>query len=352
MNWKSLLIMIVACMGSAFAGALLGVNRGALPPALGGETPAPATQVWANEIVERVTELEQQNAELRETVGSAQERMSEIETVFVASGLDLEAAAEDIQQVRASLAETDTRLARVDTEFSSTREQWEEFQEEQQKEQEQEEQQLKLEDFVFIDPNPINGVAGPHIIFQGVNVHIESGTGATDDFGQLTGLGNLIIGYNEPGTALRFGSHNLIVGPGHSYESYGGLVAGEANIVRAPSATVSGGTNNLAAGHASIICGGDTNTISDLGEHASIVGGDNNQVTGAFATAVGGRDNAAGGAYANVIGGSENRASGLLSLIAGGAQNECSHIQTGIFAGVNRFSIEGNALFGLQPFPQ
>ncbi len=43
----------------------------------------------------------------------------------------------------------------------------------------------------------INGLNGPHVIFAGVNVHIQSGGGATD--GPLNGLGNLIVGYNGVG---------------------------------------------------------------------------------------------------------------------------------------------------------
>ena len=34
-----------------------------------------------------------------------------------------------------------------------------------------------LDPFVSVDPNPENGVAGPHIIFTGANVHIVSGSG-------------------------------------------------------------------------------------------------------------------------------------------------------------------------------
>jgi hypothetical protein len=52
----------------------------------------------------------------------------------------------------------------------------------------------------------INGVAGPHLIIEGANLHLRSGSGATDDtpdgtIGNVStppvGLGNLIIGYNE-----------------------------------------------------------------------------------------------------------------------------------------------------------
>ena len=51
--------------------------------------------------------------------------------------------------------------------------------------------------YITVDPNPINGVNGPHLIFTGVNVHIRSGSGVTDDGGNPSGLGNLILGYNE-----------------------------------------------------------------------------------------------------------------------------------------------------------
>jgi TolA-binding protein len=56
---------------------------------------------------------------------------------------------------------------------------------------------LALDPFVRVDPHPEIGVAGPNIIFSGANIHIESGSGATDDHGNPTGLGNLIIGYDE-----------------------------------------------------------------------------------------------------------------------------------------------------------
>jgi hypothetical protein len=56
---------------------------------------------------------------------------------------------------------------------------------------------LLLGPFVSVDPNPEIGVIGPNIIFSGANIHIVSGSGGTDDNGNRTGLGNLIIGYNE-----------------------------------------------------------------------------------------------------------------------------------------------------------
>jgi hypothetical protein len=55
-----------------------------------------------------------------------------------------------------------------------------------------------LDRFITVDPNPENGVTGPNIVISGANVHIVSGFGATPDF--QTGLGNLIIGYDESPT--------------------------------------------------------------------------------------------------------------------------------------------------------
>ena len=40
---------------------------------------------------------------------------------------------------------------------------------------------LLLGPFVNVDPNPEVGVIGPNIVFSGANIHIVSGSGATDD---------------------------------------------------------------------------------------------------------------------------------------------------------------------------
>lgn len=112
---------------------------------------------------------------------------------------------------------------------------------------------LALAPFVLVDRNPQDGVPGPHITFKGANIHVVSGSGATDDHGASTGLGNLIIGYDEPPPALggtdRHGSHNLVIGRYHrfTYDAFGGFVAGEANTISAPEASVLGGESNTAA---------------------------------------------------------------------------------------------------------
>ena len=88
---------------------------------------------------------------------------------------------------------------------------------------------LALGPFVSVDPNPEIGVRGPNIIFSGANIHIVSGSAKTDDNGNPTGLGNLIIGYDEDpavapvagGPTLepgdRGGSHNLVIGRWHPH---------------------------------------------------------------------------------------------------------------------------------------
>jgi hypothetical protein len=92
--------------------------------------------------------------------------------------------------------------------------------------------------------------------FTGVNVQIVSGSGATD--GPVNGTGNLIIGYNEnPGD--QSGSHNLVVGQGHTFTNYGGFVAGLGNTVGGPNASVSGGQGNTAYAGWSSISGGMSN---------------------------------------------------------------------------------------------
>ena len=96
------------------------------------------------------------------------------------------------------------------------------------------------------------------IVFEGCNVHIRNGTGRTNS---KNGTSNLIIGYNEDdelvtpkseasdyGPNDRSGSHNLVIGPEHTYSSYGGLVAGYRNTVSGTYASVSGGGQNVASG--------------------------------------------------------------------------------------------------------
>ena len=56
---------------------------------------------------------------------------------------------------------------------------------------------------------PCASQVGNDVYFEGCNVHVLSGSGATD--GAINGLGNLVVGYNEDGGAGADG----VVGSGH-----------------------------------------------------------------------------------------------------------------------------------------
>lgn len=139
-----------------------------------------------------------------------------------------------------------------------------------------------LEKYLKIETSPINGLTGPHILITGANLHIRSGSGATDDnysvSGNLTGLGNLVIGYNEPSPTgqPRTGSHNLVGGSFNSFTSTGGLVFG---------------LRNSLSGQYAAILSGDTNTASGL--NASVLGGSLNTASGLRSTVYGGLSNTA-----------------------------------------------------------
>ena len=158
--------------------------------------------------------------------------------------------------------------------------------------------------FVYVETEEINNLAGPHWIIEGANVHVRSGSGETSDgcpsippddnlCKSLTGLGNLIVGYNgerpvrSHGNAIevRKGSHNLVVGDQHTYASFGGFVAGGSNLVFGAKASVLGGTSNRATGFASVISGGQGNVASGVrssvsGGRLNIASGDSSSVSG------------------------------------------------------------------------
>lgn len=105
-----------------------------------------------------------------------------------------------------------------------------------------------------------------NLVFKGVNVQVVNGTGTTN--GAVNGLGNLIVGYNQPRDGAdeieRTGSHNIIVGDGHDYKSYGGLVAGLSNTISGAYSSVSGGLRNVASGDYSAVSGGHFKSAEGL----------------------------------------------------------------------------------------
>ena len=128
----------------------------------------------------------------------------------------------------------------------------------------------ELANYIKVEKGVLNGVKGPHVIFTGVNLHLHSGRNATNDGGALSGLGNLIVGYNEAQSnpvvydeagcdRSLTGSHNIVTGDGNLFTSYGGLVVGSNHCVTSPNTSILAGDTNEAHGPNSAILGGNRN---------------------------------------------------------------------------------------------
>jgi hypothetical protein len=161
----------------------------------------------------------------------------------------------------------------------------------------------------------------PTIRFSGVNVQVVDGQDQSTD-GGTNGRGNLIIGWNENDGDARTGSHNLVVGPRHSYVSYGGLIAGYDNATTLDYASVTGGNGNVASGRFSSVTGGIDNSAS--GYYASVTGGNGNTASGYYTAVTGGGDNTANNYYAAVTGGMNNTVTSVGGLVSGGNYNTVS----------------------------
>jgi len=186
----------------------------------------------------------------------------------------------------------------------------------------------------------------PTALFDGVNVQIVSGSGSTN--GPVNGKGNLFVGYNEvtipslPMCSLgefdneadctanggtwafshKSGSHNVVVGRGHNYSRYGGLVVGRRNSITGIYSSVSGGIQNTASNLISSVSGGSGNTAS--GQFSSVSGGQNNTASFSQSSISGGRFNNSTGLGSSVSGGGFNTASGFDSSVSGGVGRSAS----------------------------
>jgi hypothetical protein len=198
---------------------------------------------------------------------------------------------------------------------------------------------------------------GNEVFITGANLHIVNGLGSTDCLDEQgdeiracpNGLGNLIVGYNEPREFeenIRTGSHNVVVGVRHNFSRWGGLVVGRENTISGDFASVSGGDVSTASGFGASVSGGQSNTAS--GDLASVSGGFNNIASGFNSTISGGNSNTASGSYAVVSGGNSNTASGAQSSISGGAKNTASGILAVVSGGGRGFDVEepGNTASG------
>jgi hypothetical protein len=179
---------------------------------------------------------------------------------------------------------------------------------------------------------------GYEVYLTNANLHIVNGLGTTNgcpaDSGstdpsvtRTNGHGNLIIGYDEAlaegrDPSDRAGSHNLVVGAGHRYTSFGGLAAGRQNSISGPFACVTGGSENTASSLSAFVGGGRHNVAG--GGFSSVSGGESNYAGGAWSSVTGGRSNVAGGGYSSVSGGESNVAHGGFSSVSGGQSREAS----------------------------
>jgi len=201
--------------------------------------------------------------------------------------------------------------------------------------------------------------AGNDITIAGANLHIVSGSGSTN--GAVNGLGNVIIGYNEVRGSGddRSGSHNLVVGRGHNYTSFAGIVTGYRNTISGAYASVSGGDNNTASGTYASVSGGSTNTASGTessvsggrantagATYATVSGGSTNVANAMYASVSGGYGNGANATYASVSGGSGNAASGDSASVSGGRFNIASGDYSSVAGGGGPVGADGNEAFG------
>ncbi|MGA7703811.1 MAG: hypothetical protein WB998_02830 [Solirubrobacteraceae bacterium] len=230
-----------------------------------------------------------------------------------------------------------------------------------------------------------SGVGGkPTVEFSALNVQIVNGMASE---ATTNGEGNLIVGYDEKG-GVQTGSHNLLLGGGNSYSSYGGLIAGTGNSLTSSFASVLGGSQNVAGGGNSTVLGGYgnraassfstigggcsnlagagmlpvsancSNTASYPAGFAAVLGGSGNQASATAASASGGDFNLASDPYASVdggcrnlagkaaapggscaagaeavLGGTENTASALEAAVSGGSNNNASVNESSILGG-------------------
>jgi hypothetical protein len=179
----------------------------------------------------------------------------------------------------------------------------------------------------------VTGAGGlPEVRITGANLRLVNGLRAT---ATTNGLGNLLVGYNEPrqGGNVETGSHNVVVGPGHNFSSFGGLVVGRQNEISGAFAAVSGGFDNTASGASAAVSGGIFNRAS--GESAAVSGGFDNTASANATSVSGGVGNTASGEGAVVCGGHGNTASGHTAAISGGQANTASGFTSAVSGGRN-----------------
>lgn len=253
-------------------------------------------------LLTRVTDLETENAALRADTTAIQTTNANQDTSITANASDIADAQVDLSDLyslnlntRVTAVENNTVLALDGTLTAGT-----------------------------------DGNGYPAAFLTGFNLHIRNGE---NDTRTVNGTGNLIIGYNElRGSGDdRTGSHNLVVGRGHSYSSYGGQVIGSWNTISGAHASVSAGTYNQATGPNSSVSGGRGNRASSSA--SSVSGGNLNSATEYSSSVAGGNRCVASGRFSIVGGGSSVNASSDYSTAMGGWLNNVIGEYASVFGG-------------------
>jgi len=202
---------------------------------------------------------------------------------------------------------------------------------------------LKLDGYLALDTSD---PSRPTARFAGINLQVVNGAGAESM--EPNGLGNVIVGYDQPYSPRdendyvcasgyfqtqeeceaqgfvwamqhKSGSHNVIVGPEHRYSWLNGLAVGRNNTINNFGASVVGGQGGFAMGQYAIVVGGGGNRAT--GTSSAVLGGWNNWATNRAAHVSGGVHNRAEGQASTVSGGTANSALADRSTVGGGHQN-------------------------------
>jgi hypothetical protein len=94
----------------------------------------------------------------------------------------------------------------------------------------------------------------------------------------------IVIPSDPQSTDFKGGSHNLVVWAGHTYGSFGGIVAGYNDLINGEYASVTGGEDNLAIGERSSVSGGNINQT--IGIDSSVSSVSRNEANGSTVVSV------------------------------------------------------------------
>ncbi|EJK68247.1 hypothetical protein THAOC_10593, partial [Thalassiosira oceanica] len=130
----------------------------------------------------------------------------------------------------------------------------------------------------------------------------EDGGDGNDTTIECSGMGNIIVGHQHDdlsaGHRAITGSHNIILGEGHTVTSHGGIVSGVDHVASGAHASVISGSSHAVSGAGAIALGGAHGTAS--GENAVVSGGWSNTASGRDSSVSGGLGNTAEGLHSSI----------------------------------------------------